>query len=102
MRGYGVKNSMVDIERFKDDINAQIVDPQFKVELRSKLSSLINTRVVEPILEKEVKQLKIDPKLQAKFNSIAKEINCGLFVTGKSIGQWFQPLGTFKKGCLTG
>jgi len=55
MRGYGVKNSMIDIERFKDDLNALIVDPQFKVELRSKLSSLINTRVVEPILEKEVK-----------------------------------------------
>lgn len=56
MRGYALKNSMVDIEKFKDDLNLQIVDPQFKVELRSKLNSLLNTRVVEPIEEKEIKQ----------------------------------------------
>jgi hypothetical protein len=55
MRGYALKNSLVDIEKFKDDLNLQIVDPQFKVELRSKLNSLLNTRVVEPIEEREMK-----------------------------------------------
>jgi hypothetical protein len=63
MRGYAVRNSLIDIEKFKDDLNAQIVDPQFKVELRSKLNSLLNTRVVEPIEEKEIKQVKVDPKI---------------------------------------
>lgn len=58
---------MVDIDRFKDDLNVQIVDPQFKVELRSKLNTLLNTRVFEPIEQKEIKQIKVDPKMQAKF-----------------------------------
>ncbi len=101
MRGYAVKNSMVDIDRFKDDLNLQIVDPQFKVELRSKLTSLLNTRVVEPIEQKEVKQIKVDPKMQAKFHEAAREIICGLFVVGKSAGQWFVTFGTFKKSALT-
>lgn len=58
-----MRNSLIDIEKFKDDLNAQIVDPQFKVELRSKLNSLLNTRVVEPLEEKEMKQVKVDPKI---------------------------------------
>lgn len=67
MRAYALKNSMVDIDKFKDDLNMQIVDPQHKVELKSKLTAILNTRVIEPIENKEVKQIKVDPKMQAKF-----------------------------------
>lgn len=37
----------------------------------------------------------------AQFQTVAREIICGLFVAGKSAGQWFITFGTFKKSALT-
>lgn len=90
---------MIDVERFKDDLNLLIVDPQYKVELNSNLNNILRTRVVDPLDESDInasklkQQSKVDNKLQAKFTQIAREIFCGLFVRGKNTNQWFTTMG---------
>jgi hypothetical protein len=51
MRGYTIKVSMIDVERFKDDLNFLITDPLYKVELNSKLGAALGARVVDPLDE---------------------------------------------------
>jgi hypothetical protein len=98
MRGYTIKGSMIDVERFKDDLNFLITDPLYKVELNSKLGAALGARVVDPLDEQDanaskMKQVRVDPKVQAKFQQVAREINCGLFVRAKTMGQWFSQVG---------
>ena len=63
---------MIDVERFKDDLNFLITDPLYKVELNSKLGAALGARVVDPLDEQDanaskMKQVRVDPKVQAKF-----------------------------------
>jgi len=59
MRGYTLKSAMIDVERFKDDLNHLINDPQLKVELHSKLNSLLKTRVVDPLDDEDLNAAKL-------------------------------------------
>jgi hypothetical protein len=65
IRGYS-KGQLVDLIKFKDDLNALISSQEYKVELKSLLNNLINERVVETL---EATTLKVkqnnDPKTQA-------------------------------------
>jgi len=65
IRGYS-KQGMVDIVRFKDDLNLLIIGPEYKIELKSVLNTLIKERVVETIEEADPKlKVNVDPKTLA-------------------------------------
>lgn len=104
IRGYS-KGEYVDITRFKDDLNALIMNVDFKIELKSVLNQLIGERVVDHIDDGTPRNAtlaaKTDPKMLPFFKALSREIVCGLYVKDADAMNWFPRFGTFKKGSLT-
>lgn len=104
IRVYKKDANTIDILRVRDDINAYIINTDYKILLKSVLNDVVNERIVDNIdlsPRSSKKKTSLESEGITKYMALISDLICGLYVRGTDVTEWFARYSSFVKGSLT-